>query len=114
MQELELVVGDVRLRELAEAGVDAVHGLALGDDAPHGRGARVEPRARVRIQRDRLVRTPRTGDVRQRERAGDELHAPATFFSNAAKNSSVSLSADDRTRRSPICARRPPTWACAV
>ncbi len=42
LQRRELVVGDARLRELAEAGVDAVERLAGGEARAHGRERRLD------------------------------------------------------------------------
>jgi hypothetical protein len=75
LQQLELVGRDVRLRELAEAGVDAVDGPALLDDARHGARAFCKPLARGGIECHGLVRLREGMEVREREAAGNELHA---------------------------------------
>ena len=74
LQQLELVVGDVRVGELAEAGVDAVHGLAARDDAPHGFGAGIEACSRRGIERRGVFGTCEGLDRLEREVSGDEAH----------------------------------------
>ncbi len=44
LQRFEIAIGDPHIGELAEAGIDAVDGLALGDDRGHRRGGPVDLR----------------------------------------------------------------------
>jgi hypothetical protein len=75
LQELELVVRDVRLGELAEAGVDAVDGLSGFDHGAHRARAGRELLARDAVQLEGLVRAREGREVGELERAGTSSHA---------------------------------------
>ena len=74
LQQLELAGRNVLAREPAEARVDAVHRLALGDQRRHRFRARGERRAAGRIELDTLAGALERVELGEREAAGDEPH----------------------------------------
>jgi hypothetical protein len=74
LQQLQLVVGDVGLRELAETRVDAIHRLALRDDCRDRGGAARQARARVRRERERLAAVREAVEVVEGKAARREQH----------------------------------------
>ena len=74
LQELQLVVGNVRLRQLAETGVDAIDGLAFGHDRAHRGGAGIEAPAARGVEGERVVGAREGFELVEREAAGLEEH----------------------------------------
>ena len=71
----EIVLADARLRELAEAGIDAIDRRVAARGALHDVGRCLQRRAYRRIERERHAARVDRGDLGEAELAGDDVSA---------------------------------------
>ena len=63
LQRAELIAGDGRLSQCAEAGVDAIHGLGARRFGPNDRTRTIDTRCGLRRQRDIVVAVGDPGEL---------------------------------------------------